>query len=417
MTSNMAPLRGMKDLLPNEYRAHRHIENVAYNTAKLYGYEGLSTPLLEYASVFDRTLGSSSDVISKEMYSFADKKNRILALRPEFTACVMRAVISNGLKQSLPLKLFSYGPLFRYDRPQEGRQRQFHQLNFENIGVATPYSDAENIALANHIAQKLDILADLNLELNSLGCDISRQNFQNALVEYFTKYEKELSFDSQKRLQQNPMRILDSKDENDQKIVENAPLISGFYTVDALKYFNEVQQYLSDLNINYIVNEKIVRGLDYYSHTAFEFTTSKLGAQTSIIAGGRYDKLSKLMGEKNEIPSIGFAIGVERVLLLKSFEIARERSVYIIPIDAECHDQSIKLAHVLRSNNIAANIELTGKINKRMQTAVSANARYVIFIGGDELISKKYKLKDLDSSIETEVSSESLLNLLLNQSL
>ncbi|RTK92231.1 MAG: histidine--tRNA ligase [Rickettsiales bacterium] len=417
MSNELAPLRGMKDLLPDDYRAYKYIENTAFNISKLYGFEGFSTPIIEYASVFDRTLGSSSDVVSKEMYSFSDKKGRLLSLRPEFTAAIMRAIISNGLKQTLPLKLFSSGPLFRYDRPQEGRQRQFHQLNFENIGVNTPYSDAEMIALATHIIRELGVLDDVTLELNSLGCTQSRQIYQASLVEYFSQYASELSFDSQKRLTQNPMRILDSKDENDKKIIAGAPLISSFYTDAALSYFNNVQQYLNDLNIKYLINEKIVRGLDYYSQTAFEFTTSKLGAQTSIVAGGRYDKLSCLMGEKSEIPSIGFAIGVERVLLLKNFKTPKERSVFIIPLNQNSFDQSIQIAQSLRVNNIATNIEFTGKINKRMQTAINANARYIIFIGDDEIRNNTYKLKDLDSSTEQEVNYENLMSILKYNSL
>ncbi len=417
MTIKLAPLRGMKDLLPAEYRAHKHIENVAFNISKLYGFQGFGTPIVESASVFDRTLGSSSDVVSKEMYSFQDKKGRILSLRPEFTASIMRAILSNGLKQDLPLKLFSSGPLFRYDRPQEGRQRQFHQLNFENIGVNTPYSDAEIISLASHILKELGCLNDVTLELNSLGCNISRQNYQAALIEYFSQYSNDLSTDSLNRLTQNPMRILDSKDLGDRKIVSDAPLISKFYTSESLSYFNDVQKYLNDLNINYIINEKIVRGLDYYSHTAFEFTTIKLGAQTSVLAGGRYDRLSCLMGDKNEIPSIGFAMGVERILLLKDFNIARERSVFILPIDSESFDYSIKLAQQLRLNNIAVNIEFTGKISKRMQVAINANARYSIFIGSDEMNNNSYKLKDLDSSLEQEVNLENLMNIVNNQSL
>ena len=411
MSNKLAPLRGMKDLLPDEYNIHKYIEKTALDTAHLYGYEGFSTPLLESASVFDRTLGDSSDVISKEMYSFQDRKGRLIALRPEFTASVMRAVISNGLKQKLPIKLFSCGALFRYDRPQEGRQRQFHQLNFENIGVQGPYSDAETIATAEHVLGNLAILSDVTLELNSLGCSDSRQRYQQALLEYFTKYFNELSVDSKQRLEKNPLRILDSKDEADKKIAASSPIISDFYTSNAATYFEQVQNYLDKLKIKYVLNPKLARGLDYYSHTTFEFTTSRLGAQSTILAGGRYDGLSSLMGE-SEIPAIGFAAGIERIALMKQYTIDKIRPVYILPVGQEGFDSSIELTNILRRSNISAMNSFEGKMSKRMQMAIMANARYAIFIGSEEVNNNNYKLKDLDSGIEQVVNMTNLMKIL-----
>ena len=410
MSSDLAPLRGMKDLLPREWRIARHIENIALQTGRLYGYEGFSTPILESASVFDRTLGDTSDVVNKEMYCFADKKGRLVALRPEFTASVMRAIISNGLKHKLPLKLFSSGPLFRYDRPQEGRQRQFHQVNFEYIGASGSYSDAETIALATHFLSNLGILGDLTLELNSLGCSKTRKSYQKALVAYFKNYLSDLSADSKQRLEQNPLRILDSKDENDKLISKDAPVISDFYLHEAKEYFTQVRHHLDNLGVNYVINPKLVRGLDYYSHTTFEFTTSKLGAQSTVLAGGRYDGLAELMGE-NEIPAIGFAAGIERLAMMCKFSLEQERLVYIIPIGNECLNYSILLIDQLRKTNIAAMIELDGKIGKRLQAAVSANAKYVIFIGTQELTTNSYKLKDLDTGIEQTVTISEMLEL------
>ncbi|GAB4165216.1 MAG: histidine--tRNA ligase [Rickettsiaceae bacterium] len=411
MSGNLAPLRGMKDLLPDEYRVHQHIISTAANIAQLYGYQGFSTPILESASVFDRTLGDTSDVISKEMYSFHDKKGRLVALRPEFTASIMRAVISNGLKQKLPLKLFSCGPLFRYDRPQEGRQRQFHQLNFEYIGAKGPYSDAETIALAAHVLEELEILEDVTLELNSLGCVESRQAYQASLVEYFKQNLNELSEDSKKRLEQNPLRILDSKDEADKKISSCAPLITDFYTSSAADYFEQVKENLDNLNVKYILNPKLARGLDYYSHTTFEFTTSKLGAQSTILAGGRYDGLSTLMGEA-ELPALGFAAGIERIALMKKYTPSRVRPVYILPIGSECFTYSIALTNTLRRAKIATTIELDGKIGKRMQSALADNASHVIFIGLNEMENNSCKLKDLDSNNEIAVDINQLSTIL-----
>ena len=408
MSSDLAPLRGMKDLLPHEWRIAKHIENIALQTGKLYGYDGFGTPILESATVFDRTLGDTSDVVSKEMYCFADKKGRLVALRPEFTASIMRAVISNGLKHKLPLKLFSSGPLFRYDRPQEGRQRQFHQVNFEYIGALGSYSDAETIALATHFLSNLGILEDITLELNSLGCSETRKSYQTALVAYFKNYLSDLSTDSKQRLEQNPLRILDSKDENDRLISKDAPVISDFYSNEAKEYFKQVRHHLDNLGINYVINPKLVRGLDYYSHTTFEFTTAKFGAQSTVLAGGRYDGLAQLMGE-DEIPAIGFAAGIERLAMICKFSLEQERPTYIIPIGNECVDYSILLINQLRKINISAIIEFDGKIGKRLQAAVSANAKYVIFIGTQELNTNSYKLKDLDTGIEQTITIAEML--------
>jgi len=412
MSNKIAPLRGMKDLLPEEFQIHKHIEQIASNVSGLYGYEGFSTPILESANVFDRTLGDTSDVISKEMYSFADKKGRAVALRPEFTASIIRAFISNGLKQKLPLKLFSSGPVFRYDRPQEGRQRQFHQLNFEYIGAIGAYSDAETIAMAAHLLSKLGLLDDVVLELNSLGCSESRGNYQAALIEYFKKHENDLSHDSKHRLEKNPLRILDSKDEGDKKISQNAPMIGDYYTEESAKYFDDVKSYLDALNIKYQVNPRLARGLDYYSHTAFEFITSKLGAQGTILAGGRYDGLTKLMGE-SEVPSIGFAAGIERIALMGDFTPEKKRSIVIMPIGNECFDYAINIAKELRDKNIITTISADGKIGKRMQNALNDNAKYAIFIGSEEGARNVCKLKDLDQNSEQEIAISELAKTIL----
>lgn len=411
--SKLAPLRGMKDLLPDDFRIHQYIEKIALDTAKLYGYEGFTTPLLEYVSVFDRTLGDSSDVVSKEMYSFTSKGGDLIALRPEFTAGIIRAFISNGLKQKLPLRLFSSGAVFRYDRPQKGRQRQFHQLNFEYIGASGAYSDAETISLAAHILDNLGILQDVTLELNSLGCNESRQNYQAALIEYFKNHFDALSEDSKQRLQKNPLRILDSKDESDKKIVQNAPVITNYYTESAAQYFEEVKSHLDKMQVKYVVNPKLARGLDYYSHTAFEFITDKLGAQGTVLAGGRYDGLTALMGE-SEIPSIGFAAGIERLALMHDFQPPKTRSIAIIPIGTDCTDYAISTANIMRKNNLNTNLALDGKVNKRMQNALAANASHIIFIGSDEMTKKTYMLKDLDAGSEDEVELDKLLELLKN---
>ncbi|MCP5369561.1 MAG: histidine--tRNA ligase [Rickettsiaceae bacterium] len=411
MSDLIAPIRGMKDIYCDEYKIFKYIENTSYELARVYGFQGIQTPIAESIQVFDRTLGENSDVISKELYHFHDKKGRMIALRPEFTAGIMRAILSNKLQQNLPLRLFSFGPLFRYDRPQEGRQRQFHQLNFESIGQKHAIIDAEMISCAQNLLNRLEISNDVTLELNSLGCAESKEAYQNALFEYFSKYSSELSADSQKRLEKNPLRILDSKDEKDKLICNTAPQIIDYYTSHARKYFDEVCKNLNILNIDYKINTRLVRGLDYYSDIIFEYTTTKLGAQNTILAGGRYDGLAKIMGGP-DIPAIGFAAGYERIILMRQFKPSVTRPVYIIPLNLNHFQDSLILSQTLRQNNIITKIEIENKTAKRMQTAIADNARYIIFIGEDEISNNFYTLKDLDNKNERKLSLQELVIIL-----
>jgi len=416
MKDKLQSLRGMKDLFGEDFELHNHIIDTARKISALYCYEGASTPILEYTKVFDRTLGDTSDVVSKEMYSFLDRNGESIALRPEFTAGIIRAFIAHGLQQKLPLKLFSYGPVFRYDRPQAGRQRQFHQINYEYIGSSDPYSDAEIIKLGSHLLRELNILDDITLEINSLGCKSSRASYQQALTDYFTKYENDLSDDSKKRLNKNSLRILDSKDENDKKISLNAPLIANYYTPESKNYFDKVLSYLDILNIKYKINPRLARGLDYYCHTAFEFTTDKLGAQSTVMGGGRYDYLCELMGG-SPTAAVGFAAGVERLALmmvLQNYQVKKLAPIYLIPIGEECEDYIIKLADLLRSNYIPTSIELKGKIQKRMERALKNGANYIVFAGLEEVQNNNFKLKILDKKEEQTLSGPQLIDFLLN---
>ncbi|HJD56101.1 MAG TPA: histidine--tRNA ligase [Rickettsia endosymbiont of Pyrocoelia pectoralis] len=400
MTDKLQPLRGMKDLLPDDYKVHDYIISKAREVGELYGYKQMSTPILEYTKVFNRSMGESSDVISKEIYSFLDKSNESVALRPEFTAGIVRAFISNGLQHKLPLKFFSTGPVFRYDRPQAGRQRQFHQLNYEYIGAKGAISDAETLKLAVDILKALDIEQDTTLELNSLGCSQSRSIYQQKLVEYLSGFKDELSEDSKVRLTKNPMRILDSKSEADQKIVANAPILSDYYTDESKEYFEELLKYLDILNVKYHINPRLVRGLDYYCHTAFEFTTNKLGSQSTILAGGRYDGLSHIMGNKEDVAAIGFAAGIERIALMREYSVSSVGQVFILPIGEDNIAYAFKIADQLRSHKIVATLEIEGKIAKRMQRALNENAKFVIFIGDEEQENNTLKIKDLEKQEE-----------------
>ncbi|XVN42049.1 MAG: histidine--tRNA ligase [Candidatus Rickettsia vulgarisii] len=411
---NIQPLRGTKDLLPQEYSVHEYIIKTARHIGELYGYKPMSTPIIEYTKIFDRTLGETSDVVSKEIYSFTDKSGNHVLLRPEFTASIIRAFISNNLQQTLPLKFFSTGPVFRYDRPQAGRQRQFHQLNFEYIGGEGPLADAETINLASDILKALEIDQEITLEINSLGCSETRSSYQQKLVEYFNDFRSELSEDSQKRLIKNPMRILDSKDANDKKIVQNSPIMSKYYNSNAAKYFDDLIKYLELLNIKYTINPRLVRGLDYYCHTAFEFITNKLGAQGTVLAGGRYDNLSKILGGP-DVKAIGFAAGIERIALMGKYDIPSIRPVFILPIDNNNIDYSFALTSKLRHKNIPVAIELKGKIGKRIQRANLQKAKYVIFIGNDEQLTNNLKLKDLDKEQESIMNIEQIIERLVKE--
>ncbi len=412
MTEKLQPLRGMKDLLPDDYKVHNYIINKARDVGVLYGYKQMSTPILEYTKVFNRSMGESSDVISKEIYSFLDKSNDSVALRPEFTAGIIRSFLSNGLQHKLPLKLFSTGPVFRYDRPQAGRQRQFHQLNYEYIGAKGAITDAETLKLAVDILKALEIEQDTILELNSLGCSESRSAYQQKLVEYLNDFKDQLSEESKIRLTKNPMRILDSKSEIDQKIVAAAPVLSEYYTDESKEYFEELLKYLDILGMKYRINPRLVRGLDYYCHTAFEFTTKKLGSQSTILAGGRYDGLAKIMGNNDDVPAIGFAAGIERIALMREYNISEVKPVFVLPIGENNITYSLEIADKLRSQNIATIIEPVGKIAKRMQRVLNENAKFIIFIGDEEQANNSLKLKDLEKQEEYIVDFAKVLELL-----
>lgn len=415
MSEKLQPLRGMKDLFFEECALHEYIIATARKISSLYNYQGASVPILEYTRVFDRTLGDTSDVVSKEMYSFLDRSGESVALRPEFTAGIMRAVISGGMQHKLPLKLFSHGPVFRYDRPQAGRQRQFHQINCEYIGSDQPYADAEIIKLAMHLLNNLGLDEDVTLELNSLGCRESRLAYQQALDAYFSKYQHELSEDSKNRLaKNNALRILDSKDETDKKISMSAPLISDYYTAEAKKYFDQVREHLDTLQVNYTLNPRLARGLDYYCHTAFEFTTDKLGAQSTVIGGGRYDYLCEMMGGA-PTAAIGFASGIERLAIMlqkKGFTIQSQPPVFLLPIGEESESYLLSLADLLRQNSIAAVLETKGKLQKRMEKALKNNANYIIFAGSEEMQNGTVKLKNLTSKEEQTIETAELLKIL-----
>lgn len=398
--SSLQPVRGTHDLLPDDSRRHRHVEETAFSVAKRYGYGEIVTPIFEFTEVFSRTLGETSDVVTKEMYTFT-MGEETLTLRPEGTAGVARAFISGGLAQSLPLKLFYRGPMFRHERPQKGRQRQFHQVGVEFLGVDSPLADVEVVSMGWRMLAALGLGDKVQLELNTLGDAESRVAYRDALVAYLTPFMDKLSEDSRNRLHKNPLRVLDSKDEGDKAIVAGAPLIHDCLTPAAKEFFGQVTAGLTAFGIPFTVNPKLVRGLDYYCHTAFEFTTTALGAQGTVLAGGRYDGLIGQMGGP-ATPGIGWAAGVERLsMLVGDAAPAAERPVALIPMgDAMA---AMVLADRLRGAGIAVELGFSGNMKKRMARANKANARFAIILGEDEAARGAATLRDLDSGAQEEV--------------
>ncbi|EME68382.1 histidyl-tRNA ligase [Paramagnetospirillum caucaseum] len=398
--SSLQPVRGTHDLLPDDARRHRKVEETAFACARRYGFGEIVTPIFEFTDVFARTLGETSDVVTKEMYTFADRSGESLTLRPEGTAGVARAFISGGLAQSLPLKLFYRGPMFRHERPQKGRLRQFHQVGVELLGVESPLADVEVIALAWRVLSELGLASKVRLEINTLGDAESREAYRNTLVAYLSQFRDALSEDSRNRLDRNPLRILDSKDEGDRRIVENAPLMSDSLSPAAREFFTQVTDGLHALGIPFILNPKLVRGLDYYCHTAFEFTTTELGAQGTVLAGGRYDELIATMGGPRT-PGIGWAAGVERLSMLVG-EVADEaRPVSVIPMG----DAMAAMVVAERLRRIGRSVEMgfSGNMKKRMARANKVNARFAVILGEEEAARNAVTIRDLDTSTQDEV--------------
>ncbi|WP_245539855.1 histidine--tRNA ligase [Reyranella massiliensis] len=302
----MQPVRGTHDLLPDEYRRFAHVVDTARDVARLYGYREMATPIFEFTELFARGIGETTDVVSKEMYTFNDRGNESLTLRPEYTAGICRAFVSNGeLVQQLPLKVFAAGPMFRYERPQKGRQRQFHQIDLEVLGAPEAGADIEVISVAADILDRLTILDRCVLKINSLGDPESRTGYRKVLVDYYSGHVDKLSEDSRGRLQRNPLRILDSKDEGDKEINANAPSFADHLNQASRDFFKTVQDGLAAAGIAFEVDPGLVRGLDYYTHTAFEFVTTHIGAQGTVLGGGRYDGLIAELGGRRPRASAG----------------------------------------------------------------------------------------------------------------
>jgi len=383
-------------------RRYRRVVETARAVAERYGYLEMATPIFEFSEVFQRTLGDTSDIVTKEMYSFTDRGGEQLTLRPEGTAGVARALISQGLLQHLPLKYFYHGPMFRAERPAKGRYRQFHQTGVELLGIAQPQGDAEIITLGAAILRELKVLDRTVLELNTLGDGESREAYRTVLVKYLSGYKDRLSKESLERLERNPLRILDSKDEGDQAIVANAPVYTDYLNPASREFFAAVRRDLDAVGIAYEINPRLVRGLDYYGHTCFEFTAQELGAQKTVMAGGRYDGLVETMGGP-PTPGVGWASGIERVAMMLRETLPEPRPIAVVPIGEPAGVAALTLTEDLRSSGFTIDLGFSGNIKKRMARADKIKAVAAVIIGDDELAKGVATLRDLHSGTQEQV--------------
>jgi histidyl-tRNA synthetase len=406
MTTNLQAVRGTRDLLPDECERFRHIDSIAYEHARRYGYGEIMTPIFEFTDVFQRTLGDTSDIVNKEMYTFSDRGGDSITLRPEGTAGIARSFISEGMAQNIPVRLYYSGPMFRYERPQKGRYRQFHQIGVECLGINSPLADVECLALSSDLLGALGLADKVQLELNTLGDSLSRQNYRDHLVTYLSRFKNDLSKDSQDRLEKNPLRILDSKAENDQKIIADAPLLSECLTDEARNFFERVELGLSRLGICYIKNPRLVRGLDYYCHTVFEWTTNLLGAQGAVLAGGRYDGLIKSMGGPST-PGVGWASGMERLALLLGESIApfaSDKKIAVIFADDSAEGKSLEFSHRLRQQGYQVDVPLSGNMGKKFKRADKLGCGWVVILGSTEIAEGKVTIKNLQTGTQETLS-------------
>lgn len=414
MASQLQPVRGTHDLLPDSYAQHHRVINTAQDAALLYGFHRMDTPMFEFTDVFHRAVGETSDIVAKETYTFTDRGGESITLRPEFTAAIVRSFISNGLQQSLPFKCFYAGPAFRYERPQKGRLRQFHQIGCELLGASDPSADVEVMALGMHIVQALGLKESVALEINSLGDAESRAAYRDALVGYLAQHADKLSLDSKVRLEKNPLRILDSKDAGDRDIIARAPHLQQYFTAAAHEHFARVKTGLTALGIKYVINDRLVRGLDYYSHTVFEITTDKLGAQGTVLAGGRYDGLVKQMGGQ-DVAGIGFAAGVERLVALQhdlcpvTHGTDFEPIATIIPMNDSSESEAWKIVHELRHAGKRIDIAYKGNVKKRFERADKMRAHYAVIVGEDELANGMLTIKNLQSGAQETLPREQVM--------
>jgi histidyl-tRNA synthetase len=401
------PVRGTQSLLGEEADRLAAVVSAFDRVRRLYGFKRVEVPTIEQTAVFARTIGETTDVVSKEMYSFEDRGGESITLRPEFTAGICRAFISEGWQQHAPLKVATSGSAFRYERPQKGRFREFHQLDAEIIGAAEPQADVEILSLGYQLLQELGIANGVTLELNTLGDAETRGSWRSALIDYFEGHRDQLSDDSQARLHKNPLRILDSKDPRDRQLVHNAPDIDAYLTAEAGDFFSQVTAGIEAAGVPSKRNARLVRGLDYYRHTAFEFVTDRLGAQGTVIAGGRYDGLIESLGGPH-MPAVGWAAGIERLAMMIDAPQPERPTVVLVPLGERAEAAAQAIVAGLRREGVAVDMAYRGNMKKRLARANSAGATYALIIGDDELDRGEAQLKTLETGDQRAVSLDRL---------
>ncbi len=398
----LQPVRGTHDIIGEDMRRHRLVAETARRVAYAYGFDEWQTPIFEPTDLYARSLGDTSDVVTKEMYTFADRGGDTLTLRPEGTAGICRALVTNGLTQSLPQRVFYAGPMFRYERPQKGRFRQFHQIGVELIGPAEPLADAETIACGRDILAALGLARHVTLELNTLGDTESRTAWRQALIAHFTRHRDALSDESSTRLERNPLRILDSKDPRDRARVADAPTIHAHLNDASKSFWDQLREHLATLGVAFVENPNIVRGLDYYSHTAFEFTTEALGAQGTVLAGGRYDGLVAGVGGP-PTPAIGWAAGIERLSLLLDQSPTPPETIAVVPLDEQSEPDAIRVLARIRRAGLRAEMAFRGNARKRLERADRAGAVAAVLLGEG-----RASVKILATGAQTDIAIDEL---------
>ena len=401
--SSVQPVRGTQSLLGEDADRLAAVVAAFDRVRRLYGFKRVEVPTIEQTQVFARSIGETTDVVSKEMYSFEDRGGESITLRPEFTAGICRAYLSEGWQQHAPLKVATNGSAFRYERPQKGRFREFHQLDAEIIGAAEPQADVEILSLGYQLLQELGIADGVTLELNTLGDPATRDAWRNALVDYFQAHRSELSEDSQARLERNPLRILDSKEPRDKAICSDAPNVDEYLTGEASEFFEAVTAGIDAAAVPWTRNARLVRGLDYYRHTAFEFVTDRLGAQGTVIAGGRYDGLVEALGGPHT-PAIGWAAGIERLAMMIDAPAPETSTVAVIPLGDRADAEAQRIVAGLRREGVATEIGYRGNMKKRLARANASGAKYALILGDDELDRGEAQLKDLATGEQRAVS-------------
>jgi len=397
-------IRGVEDILPPESLRFERVVDTFKETVELYGFKEVILPIFEEAKLFTRSVGETTDIVQKEMYVFEDKGGRVIALRPEGTASAVRAYVEHGIYAKEPFtKWFYVGPMFRFERPQAGRKRQFFQAGCELFGLKEPGADAEVIRMASEILKKLKVEAEL--EINSIGCKKCRPNYRRALVEFLKEKEEELCQTCRERLERNPLRVLDCKEEGCQRVVEGAPKITDYLCDECSEHYPKVKEYLNLLGVDFKENPLLVRGLDYYTRTVFEFKSSKLGAQSTVLAGGRYDDLVKEIGGP-DTPALGFAMGIDRVLLLIPQEEEKREGIFVITRGEEAYKKGLQVAEFLRKKGIKAQIDhRQGSFKAQMKAADRERAAYAVILGEEEIQGEFFSLKELETGKQERVES------------